>query len=336
MESEKDNGGFLNCEGVIRDAREKSRRWPLLWPSVAVISTVISLIAVGYFGDFRSSLKNTAIVLTGVFAIAGLFFETKDKMSGVITPWGRTFLSLTIVSILCGLIGESLDSAQERKRNAIAQEQAIKLMTGISRSMQAIEQPNLQFGLRVDCSSQRYRLMCAEVLTKEAARFTNLKPNPDGNFSYSIGSDYPNHYKDTIPYLWLDAAFYRQSSNIDAAKLAACYDCRQVGDLQLSLSEDSSMATREHYVDLRYNHDKKVITVELSGKARVWVNNSSIMTVPDFEGASVLLDGRNNVFEGLTPEYLWILTPRGQMIDIGDFRKRDRFFASDRIHLQNN
>jgi hypothetical protein len=102
--------------------------WPAFILIALVLGSLFGFVLNASLGTFPSAWKSASIVLTGLFAIAGIFFDQRDKATGTITIWGRTFLWLTVISSVIGFLAQQIESSVDRAKDRAAQERMTLLL----------------------------------------------------------------------------------------------------------------------------------------------------------------------------------------------------------------
>jgi hypothetical protein len=269
-----------------------------------VLALAVILILMSFAG-VQASLKQTSIVLTALFAILGIFFEVKDKATGTITLWGRTFLGLTLFSMACSLIAQSLESAAEQKRIQ-------EVLGNIQRSIQTIDDPKFQLNLDIDCKVETYKGICEKVLAST--------PHHEGVGSYFVEDDlWRKVIEEKIRGSQINVVFFASKHADSEISKATCLDCLNTGDMRLEIDGYNNGNYDGLKIDMNYHPKDRHLSFDFTGTGRVFINNPRLMTIPDLNDASAILLDNNNVLSALKPTWLLILTKRGQAAALTDF-----------------
>jgi hypothetical protein len=270
--------------------------------------------------DFPGTWKDASVLLTGLFAVVGIFFDTRDKLTNRITPWGRAFFALTIMSITFGLVAQILENAESQARNAENQQNMIRLLartqkavTDLSRTMQPIEKPLVAMWLDVDCASDTYRSFCEGVLASPSVKFAHTE------------SLFTEDLWDKIPFgdhLYLDIILRFYLSQADALSFinsSKCKDCWSEGDVVIKVIADNY---KEKNIRINYLPEKKLIQLYLYVTGDVFLNSNEFMSVPDFKDSVVVASSPlNDNLVGLDISQILMITARGQSITAIDFKR---------------
>jgi hypothetical protein len=233
-----------------------------------------------------------------------------------LTLWGRVFLGLTVASIVCSLLAQSIDNSKEQDRNRRAQEDMTTLLKEVVRSTQTIEQPRAQLNLKVNCDSRKFSSICKKVLDAYGTK-------PEW-YEIDVPKEYWDGFQEGPQY---NAIFYHDEVN--ARRQNACHACLDEGDLQLFF--DGAKDYQRHMeINFHYSAKGNSLYLELSGDSRVLVNSHKFMTYLDFEGATVVLyrvDKHSTVGDPplvsekeFIPEHIYVVSPRGQVLNLTDFK----------------
>jgi hypothetical protein len=276
------------------------------------------LILLQYRTGNASSFKYMSIIFTGVFAIFGIFFDARDKSTNKITSWGRTFFSLTLVSILCGLIAQSLQSEEDAAASKIQQDRMSEILTNVKRTVdeiskttQIIDNPSIQANFSVSCLDEKFKLICDKIIASEGE-----KRLPVG--TYELDNSAWKDETKKFRLVQLQLIFYQDGDALARFK-KECLTCFPRGDIDMSLDVLDNEKTPATFM---YDSSKKDIFVEFRGKVNVDVSKKHLMTVPDLLGSSLVMYAFNSdELQGLVPKFVILRTDRGQTVAIGDFSK---------------
>lgn len=260
-----------------------------------------------WLANFSGYWKEVSVVLTGLFAVLGLAGEYKDKDTGRLTVWGRTFLVLTIVSIGFGLIAQIQDNKDSDRLLKRTQQSVYQL----SRIIQAFDEPTIWVIFKINCSSERFKEYCDKLLAEQKRRKQAAGTMGTTSAYYST-TGFPGGPQVLIP---IFIHFYKDKEESDGA----IFDGAIASDVN-----DGDTTMKLQISNYAKNADLKVISVtepffELVGtgyKVSVDLHNQKIMSVPDLPGSTIVIATEGDQFNGLTLESLTIRTPRGQAVDI--------------------
>jgi hypothetical protein len=127
--------------------------------------------------------KEIAILVTGASAVIGLLTETQDPTTKRVTVWGKSILSLILLSTVCGILAQHLEDERDGQKTRVlientqsSVEHTEQAVLGVSRLLTQIVDPTFDIYMNVDCNSSPPNFVCSEadVLYKEyqAARRT--------------------------------------------------------------------------------------------------------------------------------------------------------------------
>jgi hypothetical protein len=263
--------------------------------------------------------KEISIVLSGVFAVLGLFWETKDKATGKITYWGRTFLTLTVVSIVGGLVAQMLEDSAERARSTAAQRDMLKLLTDINRLLQPVGQPDVFLLLKLDCELTEYEKFCEDARAKGQQHAKERNLSTGSGFEVE-GADWALFPSSDPEVMLIFALFFQSGEEIEAfLKNSGCANCVETGDMTLNLSGVSSAPKKT--IEVAYRVGSEEIDLALRIKVlRPRLNNKKLLSIPDLALSTLMLYDPIKSFKGLTPTYFALTTGNGQDLVFEDFR----------------
>ena len=193
--------------------------------------------------SFTAYWKEIAVVLAAIFAVAGAFFDIRDRRTKKITSWGRIFFVLTLLSMIGGIYAEWASSASEEKRNRQSQADMLKLLKGadasireISRSLQPIERPNVTLFVVPDCAISRYKLFCDRVKA-EGEREANIRKSsgPFVDVQSVDWSAWPGHVFFVSPSI----AFFHDTRDANNFLGQGCPVCFDLADMTLDFNGGS-------------------------------------------------------------------------------------------------
>jgi len=140
--------------------------------------------------NFPSYWKEIAVFLAGTFAILSAIFEVRDKKTGRITAWGRSFFALTIFSMIGGIYAQWAENKSDAVRQDAAQRQMLTVMEKtqrsvfeLSRLILPIDKAKLTIFLQPDC--EKYSLEFCHSVVAEARREADVL-HLRGNTSFTV------------------------------------------------------------------------------------------------------------------------------------------------------
>jgi hypothetical protein len=182
-----------------------------------------------------------------LFAIAGSFFDQRDKITGNITGWGRTFLWLTVISSVAGFLAQEVENSAERAKDRAAQEKMTRLLENtqtavaqLSRSMQTLGQPSVQVWMKIDCQLVELTSICKRALDSNAAqtadRIFAANSGTSQRFSIEIPDVEWSSLGEIGSYFSFTAQFYRSREDAMRFIKSGCRECITEGDLRVQFS----------------------------------------------------------------------------------------------------
>ena len=263
-----------------------------------------------WLANFSGYWKEASVILTGLFAVLGLAGEYKDKDTGRLTGWGRTFLVLTVVSMGFGLIAQ----IQDNKDSDRLLERTQKSVHQLSRIIQAFDEPTISVMLEINCKSVRFKDYCSTHLAEKKHRM---------QAGGERGLDAPYSTKD-LPggpqvILQLFVHFFKDKRESD-----------EVIANGLILNNDSGDTTAElfltNYADEANLQVLSLMesTFEIVGskeKAAIHLQNQKIISIADLPGSTVVVtagSADSAQLNGLKLAQISLTTRRGQEVDIFD------------------
>jgi hypothetical protein len=262
-----------------------------------------------WLANFSGYWKEVSVILTGLFAVLGLAGEYKDKDTGKLTVWGRTFLVLTIVSMGFGLIAQIQDN-KDSDRLLTQTQNAVHQLTRI---IQAFDAPAISIALEMNCTSGKFKPYCDRHLHDKKSRDEVYRASGGIDPTYSV-DDLPGGPNVLLP---LHVYFFKEKRDFD--------DFVKGRDFILAGKGDAS-------IDLLLNNYAKEPNLEVYGmpergfeihgyvsRASIKLKDQKIISIADLPGSIMVITEGNKMLNDLTPMWFSLTTPRGQEIVVDQF-----------------
>ncbi|EDZ97570.1 hypothetical protein BH160DRAFT_7127 [Burkholderia sp. H160] len=270
--------------------------------------------------NFFSYWKEISIVLAAVFALCGALADVRDKRTNKITPWGRWFFALTVLSMFAGVYSQWLDDDQARVRNNQTQAYMVRLLQSeeknirdLSRILQPIDVQSVLISLAIRCDESRFDRFCgaARTLAKKQNKFAHRAPD-----SFSAIDDidwdlWPNGDLHSSIFIY----FFSGDRKIDKYISNDCAMCSQTADLYLAFSS-ASQAGLMNYITVFYQPSTEKLILWLKVDARSVqeiLRSDKVLSIQDIPHSTLIMD-RPGLFDGLDIIEISIHTTRGQYL----------------------
>lgn len=289
--------------------------------------------------DFSAYWKEIAVVLAAAFAIISAYFDVKDKRTGRVTPIGRIFFVLTILSMIGGFYAQWKDTAAENDRSARAQKNMLTLLRktdrnvyDLSRLLQPIGHPSVSLFLRPDCANPELGHLCeaTKKLGRDQAGTRGIPAGTRAGFvvEHVDWSDLPPRLSGAPPIL---VYFFKQTAAAEAFLSRACLACDDSGDLYLDLYFVTEQVNRQKpTVSAFYDTGTQEITFLVTGDSLTpHIHNDNILSIVDLPDSTMILSDPNKVLRDLTPTDIFIKTGQGRQIEASPFVPRQA--GSDKV-----
>jgi hypothetical protein len=270
--------------------------------------------------------KEISLLLSAGFAVAAIFWEPKNKISGKITIWGRCLMLLTVVLAALSIVGQFRENSETTARNDRVQREMLVVLNRtertifeLARVLQPIENPIIDVEFEIDCASIRYREFC-RIKQHDVEKVLSLERRHHGDVTpVQLGwEDYPEGRAVIIP---LHAYFFRKSEDAENFIRSGCFLCPRSGDLDLNLSPDNYSPTKS--LSLRFDvRSRRFLLASYNKTIRAELNSREIMSLVDFPGTTMIIAESNGYLNDLKPTMMLLRTPRGQSITIPSFETR--------------
>jgi hypothetical protein len=246
----------------------------------------------GWLANFSGYWKEVSVILTGLFAVLGLAGEYKDKATGKLTRWGRTFLVMTIIAMAFGLIAQIEDNKDSKK----LQERTQKSVHQLSRIIQAFDQPTFEITLKMNCTSGQFKDYC-QAHRKKAPSTTDLPGGPQVKYTFKV-------------------YFVKDKRNFDAYLASGRADGLANTDtsITLTLSNYVSPEMKEPNLQIWRSPDGGFELGATQFKAPMELSTQRIISIADLSGATMIIKSYGTLLNDLTILDLKLTTPRGQQV----------------------
>lgn len=242
--------------------------------------------------NFDSVWKPTAIVMTGAFGILGLLTDFRDKHTHRIKKWGW----VSLIGIVLSTVGGVAAQLKETYKNRLSADESKKQQERLRRP---IAEPKLEATFRVDCAALHSRF-CYDI--------EHDKPSDE---------EYPNYWsRNGISF---DVCYFMDQKDVDRflENQASIHLGKNAthGILQMSVLFAPAGSYRDGgFQSFRIDQQGNHFLVRMEQyNADVWADGNLTSTL-DFSGATLIVHGYGDDFEGLIPEYICIDNKDGQKV----------------------
>ena len=282
--------------------------------------------------SFPEYWKEISLVLAGVFAIMSVVWKPKDETTGRITPWGRVFICLTILAILCGVFAQWQESTNDAKRAASSQEQMLQLLsktdravTELARVLQPLDPSDATLYLSIDCTLEALKNFCDSIRAQGDAYAAKHPDELAGLASIGFKDDVLvddlnwQAWPGPISIVQIRVSFLKSSSAVEDFIRKGCSTCDPPSDAKLVVQ-----VTPRKGLSARYAFKSKRFQIMVDMEPPIFtLQTKKIMSLPDLPGSTAIFTEPNGFLDKLVPANFLLHMVRGLAIQITEFKPID-------------